>query len=73
MVYSIMIAVGDYKDIGVADIPTYKRDLDMMRRALSEGLRIPDENIRVVAGNDNRGKVSMKSLAHAIADVEGQL
>lgn len=44
-----------------------------MHRALNEGLRIPEENIRVVTGNDNRGKVSMKSLAHAIADVEGHL
>ena len=24
MVYAILIAVGDYKDIGAADIPTYK-------------------------------------------------
>ena len=73
MVYAILIAVGDYKDIGAADIPTYKRDIEIMHRALNEGLRIPEENIRVVTGNDNRGKVSMKSLAHAIADVEGHL
>ena len=73
MIYAILIAVGDYKDIGAADIPTYKHDLDIMRRALNEGLRIQDENIRVIAGNDDCGKVSMKSLAHAIADVEGQL
>ena len=73
MVYAILIAVGDYKDIGAADIPTYKRDIEIMHRALNEGLRIPGENIRVVTGNDNRGKVSMKSLAHAIADVEGHL
>ena len=73
MVYAILIAVGDYKDIGAADIPTYKRDIEIMCRALNEGLRIPEENIRVIAGNDNSGKVSMKSLAHAIADVEGHL
>ena len=73
MVYAILIAVGDYKDIGAADIPTYKRDIEIMHRALNEGLRIPGENIRVIAGNDNRGKVSMKSLAHAIADIEGHL
>lgn len=73
MVYAILIAVGDYKEIGAADIPTYKNDLIIMRRALKEGLRIPDENIRVIAGNDDCGKVSMKSLAHAIADVEGLL
>ena len=73
MVYAILIAVGDYKEIGAADIPTYKRDLDIMRQALNQGLRIPDENIHVIAGNDNRGKVSMKSFAYAIADVEGQL
>ena len=73
MVYAILIAVGDYKDIGAADIPTYKRDIEIMHRALNEGLRIPGENIRVVTGNDNRGKVSMKSLAHAIADIEGHL
>ena len=73
MVYAILIAVGDYKDIGAADIPTYKRDIEIMHRALNEGLRIPDENIRVITGNGNRGKVSMKSLAHAIADVEGHL
>ena len=73
MVYAILIAIGDYKDIGAADIPTYKRDIEIMHRALNEGLRIPEENIRVITGNDNRGKVSMKSLAHAIADVEGHL
>ena len=73
MVYAILIAVGDYKDIGAADIPTYERDIEIMHRALNQGLRIPEENIRVVTGNDNRGKVSMKSLAHAIADVEGHL
>ncbi len=73
MVYAILIAVGYYKDIGATDIPTYKNDLGMMRKALNEGLRIPDENIRGIAGNDNCGKVSMKSLAHAVADVEGQL
>lgn len=73
MVYAILIAVGDYKEIGAADIPTYKNDLIIMRRALKEGLRIPDENIRMIAGNDDRGKASMKSLAHATADVEGLL
>ena len=73
MVYAILIAVGDYKDIGAADIPTYERDIEIMHRALNQGLRIPGENIRVIAGNDNRGKVSMKSLAHAIADIEGHL
>ena len=73
MVYAILIAVGDYKDIGAADIPTYERDIEIMHRALNQGLRIRGENIRVIAGNDNRGKVSMKSLAHAIADVDGHL
>ena len=73
MIYALLIAVGDYKDIGAIDIPTYKRDLDLMRQALNEGLRIPDENIRRIAGNEDCGKVSMKSLAHAIADIEGQL
>ena len=73
MVYATLIAVGDYKEIGATDIPTYMNDLVIMRQALKEGLRIPDENIRMIAGNDDRGKVSMKSLAHAIADVEEQL
>lgn len=73
MVYAILIAVGDYKDIGATDIPTYKNDLNIMRRALTEGLRIPDENIRSIAGNDDRGKVNMKSFAHAIAEAHGQL
>ena len=73
MIYAILIAVGDYKDIGATDLPTYRYDLEIMRRALHEGLRIPDENIRSIAGNDDLGKVSKKSLAHAIADVKGQL
>ena len=62
MVYATLIAVGDYKEIGATDIPTYMNDLVIMRQALKEGLRIPDENIRMIAGNDDRGKVSMKSL-----------
>lgn len=73
MVYAILLAVGDYKDVGSADIPTYKHDLDIMRKALNKGLRIPEENIRVIAGNDDCGTVHMKSLAHAVADVQGQL
>ena len=40
MVYAILIAVGDYKEIGAADIPTYKRDLDIMRQALNQGLPV---------------------------------
>ena len=73
MIYATLIAVGDYKDIGAADIPTYKNDLDRMRWALHDGLRIPNENIRSIAGIDDRGKVSRRALAHAIADVKGQL
>ena len=73
MVYAVLISVGDYKDMGAADIPTYKNDLDIMRRAMNEGLRIPDDNIRVIAGNDDHGRVRMQSLAHAIADMKGQL
>ena len=73
MVYAVLISVGDYKSMAATDIPTYKNDIDIMHRALHEGLRIPDDNIRMIAGTDDRGSVQMKSLAHAIAEIKGQL
>lgn len=72
-VYALLVAVGNYEKMNIANLPTYKMDLAMIGTAFENGLRIPFENIRLMAGEDNNGFVTTTDLAHSIADFESKL
>ena len=72
-VFAVIIGVGNYEESGVANLPTYRMDLAMIGSALEAGLKIPADNIRIVAGENNNGYVTTTALAHAIADFKSTL
>ena len=72
-VFAVIIGVGNYDEVGVANLPTYRMDLAMIGTALENGLKVPSDNIRIVAGEGNNGYVTTTALAHAIADFGSKL
>ena len=72
-VFAVMIGVGDYEGIGIANLPAYRMDLAMLGTALENGLKVPPDNIRIVAGEGHNGYVTTTALAHAIADFKSKL
>lgn len=72
-VFALIISIGDYKKMGIANLPTYRMDFNMIGTALESGLKVPADNIRIVAGKDRFGYVTMVDLAHAIADFKSKL
>ena len=69
-VYAIIIGVGDYREMKTGNLPTYRMDLAMIGTALEKGLDILPDSIRIVAGEEKSGLVSVKHLAYAVADVK---
>lgn len=65
-VYALIVSVGDYEDINYKNLPTYKMDLSLMGAAITNGLKVPKDNIRILAGENNNGFVSMRSLTKAV-------
>ncbi len=72
-VFAVIIGVGNYEEMHIANLPTYRMDLALMGTALESGLRVPSDNIRILAGNEHNGYVTTTALAHAIADFRGKL
>lgn len=62
-IYAILVAVGEYSNMGAANLPTYNMDLSFIKRSLIQGLMIDPDNIRVL-GND--GVVRATELALAL-------
>lgn len=65
--YALLIGVGDYTKMNNGNLPTYKMDLALLGTALTFKLKLADENMRLMAGDDNNGFVSTTDFARAIA------
>ncbi|MCC8168767.1 MAG: caspase family protein [Clostridiales bacterium] len=63
--YALMAAVGEYSGIPVAGLPTYKRDSDLIRKALVNGLKFENDNIRELG---EKGYLPVNELACVMAD-----
>ena len=66
-IYALLIGVGDYEKNDIANLPSYRMDLAMMCSSLMSGLKIPRDNIRLMAGKDNCGYVTVLDVSKAIA------
>ena len=51
-IYALLIGVGDYQKLNILNLPTYSMDLMLMASALTSGLKIPREQIRLLAGEE---------------------
>ena len=63
--YALLVSVGNYQEYGEENLPCYEEDLQAMESALTEGLKLDPDNMRVL-GKD--GTVKVKSFARAIAE-----
>lgn len=72
-VYALLIGVGNYEKMNIVNLPTYKMDLALLGTAINSGLKVPYDNIRLMAGNDNNGFITTTDLAKAIADFRSKL
>ena len=52
-IYALLIGVGDYKKIKIADLPSYRMDVALIGTGLISGLKCTQEHIRFMAGEDN--------------------
>lgn len=66
-IYALLIGVGDYEEIGATNLPTYKMDLSLLGTSLLSGLKVPKENLRLMAGNENDGYIAAKDFARVLA------
>ena len=57
-VYALLIGVGDYEKMNIANLPTYRMDLSLLATSLLAGLKVPKDNLRIMAGADNNGYVT---------------
>lgn len=64
--YSLLIGVGDYRQMHIDNLSTYKLDVMLMMKALTDGLKVPKENIRCMIGEGESGFVGMEEFAKAI-------
>lgn len=72
-IFALLIGVGNYEKMNIANLPTYKMDLSLLGTSLLSGLKMPKDNMRLMAGNENNGFITTTDLAHAIADFRGML
>lgn len=61
--YAILVAVGDYHDVNIVNLPTYQTDLSFMETSLTQGLMVDPDNIRVLG---EKGSVFAKEFALAL-------
>ena len=68
--YGLLIGVGRYEDREQKSLPGTKKDLLIMKQALTEGLKFDPDNIRILGEDEN---VRALSFARALSEFEGLL
>ena len=61
--YALLVSVGNYQKQNLVDLVTWKSDLDLIQRGLTQGLKLKEENLRALG---SEGCVSVRELALAI-------
>ena len=69
-IYALLIGVGNYKELNLSDLPSYRMDLALIGTAMMTGLKCEKEHIRFMAGADNNGIVRTSDFAKGIASFE---
>ena len=71
-IYALLISVGDYENMDIVNLSTYKMDLAFIASALNSGLKVSEENIRMI-GHESDGFVATTDLARAINNFKSKL
>lgn len=65
--YTLLVGVGNYREMELSNLPAYRADLDLIGGAISDGLKSPGDHIRFLAGPDDNGTVRTRDFARAFA------
>ena len=69
-IYALLIAVGDYTEINITDLNSFRQDCRLMKTSLVKGLKVEPDRIRCL---DEEGKVHARSVATALANFSNML
>lgn len=72
-IYALLVGVGNYEKMDAANLPTYRMDLSLLGTAFLAGLKVPRENLRLMAGKDHDGYIAAADFAKAIAGFKSLL
>lgn len=72
-VFALLIGVGNYEKMNIVNLPTYRMDLSLLGTSLLSGIKVPKDNLRFMAGEDNNGFVTTQDLAKGIAGFKSLL
>ena len=70
--YGLLAGTGTYVNKDLPPLSGTKKDLQIMREALTAGLKFEPDSIRTL-GDDGTGKVTARSFARALSEFEGML
>ena len=65
-IYALLIGVGNYVELNIPNLPSYRMDLVLIATALINGLKCNQENIRIMAGEDSNGIVNADDFVREI-------
>ncbi len=64
-IFALIVSAGDYTKQNLINLPSWKKDMELMEYAFINGLKIPKENIRRL---NNEAFVSIKMFVKAMAE-----
>lgn len=67
-IFALLVGVGNYTELNIQNLPSYKKDLELIDTALVNGLKCNQENIRIMAGEDNNGVVNVNDFVREIGN-----
>ena len=47
-IYALLVGVGNYVELNIPNLPSYRKDLLLIATALINGLKCNQENIRII-------------------------
>lgn len=66
-IYAVLAGVNNYTEMQLPDLPACRNDVMLIRTALTERLKVPADQIRILDGADHSGYVRTTDLARAIS------
>ena len=61
--YALLVSIGNYTKWNLPDLPTYDKDLSLIKEGLCEGLGFVPDNIRIIGDTGNvTAKEKVKTL-----------
>lgn len=71
--YALLLGVGNYKEMEIGNLPTYHMDTAMIQKALIDGLKVTEENVRTMTGEKKDGFVQIGDFAKSMASFQNCL